>query len=112
MAWEQRGNKSYFYRTRRIGGRVVKIYMGGGRVGEQAAERDAAQRATRAMQRRTMHQVQQQYEAVDDQLTTADAEADAITEAMLLAAGYYRHSRGPWRRRRYGGKAKDRQAQA
>ena len=32
MGWEQRGNATYYYSAERVGGRVVKQYVGTGRV--------------------------------------------------------------------------------
>ena len=33
MAWEKRGDKSYFYRSVRVGGVTRKLYYGGGLLG-------------------------------------------------------------------------------
>jgi hypothetical protein len=47
MGWEQRGNREYYYQAERVGGRVVKRYVGGGRVGELAAQLDQIERSER-----------------------------------------------------------------
>ena len=96
MTWERRRNaRSYYYRARRVGPRVVKEYLGGGAAGEVAAREDAVQRATRAEQ-----QQPQAHDAMHDQLSALSCQADAIVETALVAAGYHRHHRGPWRRKR------------
>ena len=38
MAWERRKPGRYFYRSRRVGGRVVKDYFGQGAIGQMAAD--------------------------------------------------------------------------
>ncbi len=48
MAWEQRGSRSYYYTAERIDGRVVKRYVGAGRVAELAAQLEAATSAQNA----------------------------------------------------------------
>ena len=40
MAWEARGNKSYYYRKRRIGRRVVSEYVGSSETAELIAGMD------------------------------------------------------------------------
>ena len=47
MGWEQRGNNPYYYRARRINGRVVKEYVGTGASAEAAAAEDKARRQAR-----------------------------------------------------------------
>ncbi len=44
MAWESRGNGSYYYRKQRIGGRVVSEYVGQGEVAGLVAQLDAIER--------------------------------------------------------------------
>src|SRR5438552_3290676 len=44
MAWERRGKAKYYTRSRRVRGRMVRDYLGIGRLGEMAAELDAGNR--------------------------------------------------------------------
>lgn len=41
MAWEKRGNRSYFYQKKRIGGKVKSEYVGAGEVAELIARRES-----------------------------------------------------------------------
>jgi hypothetical protein len=102
MAWEKRGNRTYFYRSVRRNGHVKKIYYGDGPMGSIAANFDALRRAERQaeVEKLRMHK---------DQLETALALAqefyrlcDLLTSAAMLAAGFHRPSRHPWRKWRNG----------
>jgi hypothetical protein len=93
MAWDRRG---YFYRSRRVGGRVVREYFGCGPLAEAAAhllDRLKAAREGHALRAGLLDGADAAFRELHDRLDRAAA-------AHLLAAGYYRHDRGPWRRRR------------
>jgi len=101
MSWERRRNGTrYYYRARKIGGRVVKEYLGTGSEAERAATQDASERSVRAaasIARRTTRAELHSVEAPLDAFTVA---LDSLTSAGLLLAGYYRHHGGEWRGRR------------
>jgi hypothetical protein len=100
MAWEQRGDRTYYYRSRKIGGRVVKEYVGGGLAGVLAERADNAQRRKRAAACAALRKEQDAVAAAETVHDELDGAADALLTAMLLAAGYHRHDRGHWRKRR------------
>jgi hypothetical protein len=105
MAWEERGQQKYFYRSVRQGGRVMKVYYGGGEVGRLAAAADALRRAEAdaAAEARLEHQVR-----LEEALALTRAlrrTIEVLTNATLLAAGYHRHDRHPWRKWRHGQQA-------
>jgi hypothetical protein len=89
MGWEQRGKRKYFYRSRREDGRVVREYVGGGEDLEAAAKRDEAERAQRAELKR-----------IGVILDALRIVIDVLIEDQMIAAGYHRHDRGPWRKKR------------
>ena len=100
MAWEHRNNgKRYYYRARRVDGRVVKEYVGTGPIAEAAARQDAQQRAERQTQLQAERARRERYEAAQQLLSTLCDECDALVAAALTAAGYYQHHR-QWRKRR------------
>lgn len=69
MGWETRRNNRYYYRARKVGGRVVKEYVGAGPVAETVAAQDARVRSER-LATATARRVE------DDQLAVVDAAMD------------------------------------
>ena len=101
MAWESRGRQRYFYRAKRIQGRVRKIYLGAWDVARQAAEKVAAAKARRAAERAELAAEQARLAGPDQVAAEVQHGVDLLTEAALLAAGCHEH-RGEWRRSRNG----------
>ena len=99
MAWEQRGTKRYYYRSVRHGRRVTRTYIACGPVGILAAEMDAQERAARQAKAEAWQQARKDMEALDAQITAWWNASSTLIDATLTAAGYYRHDRGPWRKR-------------
>lgn len=99
MGWEQRGNRTYYYRAARVGGRVVKEYIPplAVQAAVAAADRDRADRAAAAA---AVRAACGELDSLATVLEPLDALADALARAAMLAAGYHRHHRGPWRKRR------------
>jgi len=100
MAWEQRGSRTYYYRSVRSGTRVTKEYAGGGLMGSLGADFDAEQREQRAHERARREKEQAQWAALEQPARELDDLAESLASAALLSAGYRRHDRGEWRRRR------------
>jgi hypothetical protein len=99
MGWERRGNREYYYRATRVGGRVVKEYVPP-LVAEAAALMDQGRREQRAAAAAAMKDARDELAALDAELAPLCELADALARGALLAAGYHRHHRGPWRKRR------------
>ena len=97
MAWEARGNKSYYYRKRRIGRRVVSEYVGSGETAGLIAGMDVLDQEQRQAQR-MMDAVAREARVMDD--TDAALLADllaTLTRAVLVTNGFHQHKR-QWRR--------------
>lgn len=101
MAWEQRRNGMYYYRTRKDHGRVIKEYVGTGAEAEVAAERDALSRAARADAREKQHREQSAIRASDAPVENFADSLETLTRAHLVSSGYHRHHGGEWRKRRH-----------
>jgi hypothetical protein len=97
MGWE-RGR--YYTRSKKVNGRVVREYIGSGRVAQLAAELDAIERDRRegeALERRCIRAEHDEFAAM---LADLNERCDLLTRAALFAAGYHQHKRGEWRKRR------------
>jgi hypothetical protein len=97
VGWEIQGRRRYYTRTRKVQGRYVRTYVGGGQVGEMAAAADALRRANRqaaAAARRADHE---RYEAAAAPMRRLKLVCGLLLHAALTAAGYYKHG-GEWRR--------------
>jgi len=100
MAWEQRGNHSYYYRSVRSGTRVTKEYVGGGRVASLIAQMDGIEREQQVQKRERAEFERQRWAALERPALDLDAVTDLLVAAAMTEAGYRRHDRGEWRRRR------------
>jgi hypothetical protein len=101
MAWETRhGGRRYYYRSHRVGQRVLKEYLGGEGVGDVAEEIDVERRAARDADRERERQLLREFDETEGPLSTLDAIAETVSRLALEAAGYHRHHRGEWRKRR------------
>ena len=100
MAWERRGNRSYYYRSVRTGTRVTKEYAGGGLMGALAEEFEAERREKRAYEVDRRRRERARWAALEQPARELDELADVLMTASLMMAGFHRHDRGEWRRRR------------
>jgi hypothetical protein len=101
MAWEARGSRRYYTRSKRVNGRVVREYLGaaGAPAAELAAAADALRRADRRAALEARRAEEARWRAALTPLVELCRAADLMARATLLAAGYHRHSRSSWRKR-------------
>ena len=90
----------YYTRSRRVDGRVVREYVGAGPLADIIAQADEAEREAHRLQRRREREQMEQDRELDDLFGAYSAGVDELLRSALEAAGYYRHKRGEWRRRR------------
>ncbi len=101
MAWETRGGtRRYYTRSVRRDGRVARVYVGGGPIGETAAASDRERRRIRADEDAARIAHLDRLAALDAQVSAFSDAAEVVLRASFLIAGYHRHDRGSWRRRR------------
>ena len=91
----------YFYFTRRVGKRFRCDYIGGGDVGDVAASLIFLAREDRREARARRRAAHDRERALLRDLQRFIQLTDLLTRASLLAAGFHRHDRGSWRRRRH-----------
>ncbi|SIN69812.1 hypothetical protein SAMN05444166_0208 [Singulisphaera sp. GP187] len=102
MPWKRRGDTVYYYRSVRVGSRVRSVYKGGGEIGELFAEISEVNRTTRRKLREAdlldvEHFQDEQRELGFDSF---HRRVENLARAALEAAGYRRHKRSEWRKRR------------
>ena len=103
MSWEQgpRGRK-YYTRTRRLGGRCVREYLGNGPQAQAASAADALRHAQRQAQAAARRRERDRLRAVDGLVLELCEMASLVASAALAASGFHRHG-GEWRAKRHGG---------
>jgi hypothetical protein len=99
--WEkrQRGG-AYYTRSRKVNGRVVREYVGGGVLGEVAARMDAEERQRREEEAAALKDEQERMETLTAPVEELCEGVEILARAALLVSGYHRHNRGEWRKRR------------
>jgi hypothetical protein len=99
MAWERRRAGLYYYRSRRVGRRVVKEYVGRGPGAALVAELDAAERAEREAERKAKAEELEQLLAASEPFADLSVRIEALASDALKVAGYHLH-KWEWRRAR------------
>src|SRR3954454_3977837 len=101
MAWKRIGNHSYYYRSRRVGGRVVSDYVGRGEVATLMAQVTELDRLERDERREEEQDEREAAEREEMRFAEWFAAVEDLANGALMAAGFHKH-RGQWRRRRHG----------
>jgi len=99
MAWEERHGRRYYYRKRRVAGRVVSVYLGQGAVVSMLADLDDAERMERQEARQEEQVRRAELRRKDEDLAALTGLTEAFAAAALLLAGCHTH-KGTWRRKR------------
>jgi hypothetical protein len=97
MAWD---TGRYYTRSKKVNGRVVREYVGTGRVAELAVRLDAIERKKRETERAEVRALRAELDALDAPLNALNDLAELVARAALTAAGFRQHKRGEWRKRR------------
>jgi len=97
MAWEKRERGGVYYtRSKKVGGRVVRQYLGGGTLGKIAALEHEYERRRREENAAYWKEETERLKRDVAFLQELEAAAKILATAHLLAAGYRRH-KGQWR---------------
>ncbi len=101
MAWETRnGRGRYLTRSRRRNGRVVREYVGTGKVAELAALIDEQERVLRKAEDIARQAAIAELQALGADVAEFCQLVDLATRVALVANGYHQHHRGEWRKKR------------
>jgi len=99
--WERRERGGLYYtRSRKVNGQVVREYVGGGVLGELAARMDTEERQRREAEAAAWKEERERLEELIGLMDEFCEDVETIARSTLLAAGFRRHKRGEWRRKR------------
>ncbi len=98
MGWEKRERGTRYYtRSKWVDGRVVREYIGGGLLGEVAAQLDEYERRRRDEEDLYWKEERERLERDAAFLPQLEEAADILVRASLLGSGCH-YYRGEWRR--------------
>lgn len=100
MGWKTRNGRSYYYQSERSGSSVKSRYIGTGEQADlfsQLVKIDAEKRQFESVWKRERNERIERFSA---RIAKACRLLTVAAESIAHAAGYHRHHRGPWRRRR------------
>jgi len=99
MGWKQINGNRYYYRSRRVGNRVISEYRGYGLYADLAALEDQIDAENRKTEREAWKAEVNRFRRQDQEINDTLTLIDKLTFSALLLAGYHQHNR-QWRRRR------------
>lgn len=100
MAWERRkGRGRYYSRTKRCGRKFSRIYVGRGDIAEAIAAADALARQEQTAALCKWRVFQDIWDSAAQAALRFGAVTGLFLRLTLVAAGYYQHDRGLWRKR-------------
>lgn len=100
MPWQKRGKHEYYYSWRTRSSGRKKVYFGRGPAASVVALRDQIKAAEHRAACSAFRAFRQQFEDNNERLKEAHGLITHLVAAEMIAAGYYRHDRGRWRKRR------------
>lgn len=100
MGWKLRNGRRYFYRSVRRDGRVVTEYVGTGEVAALIAKIDGVKRDLKKLDALDWRDERDRLVAIDRRQAGRFNLVEALVRLTLESAGFHRHQRGEWRRRR------------
>ena len=101
MGLEKRNGRVYYYKSRRDGEKVRKVYVGAGDFAHVAAELDETERLRRKEEVAYWKAERERLERDAAFLQELTEAAEVLVRAHLLASGFHQH-KGQWRRRQRG----------
>ena len=99
MGWEKRGSGQYYYRKKRVNGRVVSEYVGSGIFAEATQMLDQIEK-----EKTDLEKIEQQIEkekviAMDQAIDQNLESIGELIKSTLIAHGYHK-VKGEWRKKR------------
>lgn len=100
MGWEQHGKYKYYYRAKREYDRIVKQYFGRSETARMQAAIDDVRRKERRAAQAARQKEKERLDKLDEGVEQLCELADLVAHLALTYAGYHRHNKGEWRKRR------------
>ena len=99
MSWKTINGRRYYYKSKRVGGRVVSRYFGAGVSGSLIAEMDAIDRLEKAAEQEENRAERDESDAEEQAVSKWFDDVQAVADSAMVEAGFHKH-RGQWRRKR------------
>ena len=100
MSWETRNGRRYYYRKKRINGRIYSEYWGRGPEAEFIEDMHTRDPIELQIQQDVETRQKAAEESLLKDLTEIDRQIIVLLQSELVAAGFSQH-RGQWRKRRH-----------
>jgi hypothetical protein len=98
MSWENRGERRYYYRAKRVKGKVVKTYHGADSHCLSTAYEFLREARRAEVQQR--HDEQANWEAHEGEIRLYLSRTLRLARVLIESEGFHRTGRKPWRKRR------------
>ncbi len=105
MGWEKRGSGQYYYRKKRVNGRVVSEYVGAGVLAEATQMIDQMESENNELQKQREKDEKEQAAAIDVAVDQNLESIGELIESALTGWGYHK-VKGEWRKKRTNPKSK------
>jgi hypothetical protein len=98
MGCEQRKGRTYYYKKKRLGNRVVSEYLGGGTFAILAESRAREEATAAAAKRKLIKQKREEIIKTEIELDRVLGWIEILSSSELVLYGYHQH-KGEWRKR-------------
>ena len=111
MGWKTINGRQYYYQCEREGEKVKTPYVGVGETAHLFSRMNELTCAKREHLRYFARAEREEAEAEEKDIAEWFARVEAVADAAMFAAGFHKHKRSRWRRRRDGERTGDGQAE-
>jgi hypothetical protein len=99
MGWKTINGRRFYYKSRRVGGRVETTYFGAGEPASLMAQIDEYERLEKTADRQAEQEEREESDAEEKAVADWFDDVQAVADAAMAEAGFHKH-RGQWRRKR------------
>lgn len=99
MAWETRGNNTYYYKKERRGNRVVSTYYGKGEFADLIASFDEIEQRKTEIERQKELEIKEKLDEKSLEIEQIHQKNAELVEIVLRLLGFHKY-KGQWRKKR------------